>query len=208
MAILAAIVQGLFYAWKALLIFFLVMVGRSIGPIVNFFILIFDGIIFMSKLFAWFAHLVLWFFTDLININMLFTDLIGGIVRLTRIIVIGLTDIFFGMVKYIVNTLFGPMFGSVWGWDQEELNINSDINRKSGKDGNKKCNNKEGNAKCYSTPEVGVPFTVVVATIFMPPLGIFMQFGISYWINIIICIMLTMLYYLPGLIYALLIMFN
>jgi uncharacterized membrane protein YqaE (UPF0057 family) len=205
---LAAAVAAMHYAWKALLIFFLVMIGRSIVPIINFFILIFDAIIFLGKLFAWFAHFILWFFTDLININMLFNDLIGGVVRLTRIIVIGLTDIFFGMVKYLVNTLFGPMFGGVWGWDQEELNGNSDINRKSGKDGNKKCNNKEGGAKCFSTSEDGVPFTVIVATIFMPPLGIFMQFGLSYWINIVICIMLTMLYYLPGLIYALLIIFT
>ena len=204
---LAAAVAAMHYVWKALLIFFLVQIGKSIEPIINFFILIFDGIIFLGKLFAWFSHLVLWFFTDLININMLFNDLLGGIVRLTRIIVIGITDIFFGIVKYLVNTLFGPLFGGVWGWDQEELNSNSDINRKSGK-GTNKCNNKEGDSKCYSTPEGKVPFTVIVATIFMPPLGVFMHFGLSYWINIVICIMLTMLYYLPGLIYALLLIFT
>tara|TARA_B100000902_G_scaffold398353_2_gene464835 strand:- start:1234 stop:1854 length:621 start_codon:yes stop_codon:yes gene_type:complete len=205
---LAAAVAAMHYAWKALLIFFLVMIGKSIQPIINFFSLIFDGIIFLGKLFTWFAHLISWFATDFININMLFNDLIGGIVRITRIVVIGLTDIFFGMLRYIVNTLFTPIFGNIWGWDQSDLNKNSEINRKSGKKGNKKCNNKEGDAKCFSVDDDKVPFTVIIATIFMPPLGVFMRFGLSYWINIIICIGLTMLYYLPGLIYALLLLFN
>ena len=205
---LAAIVQGLFYAWKALLIAFLVIVGKSIVPIINFFILIFDGIIFFSKLFAWFSHFILWFFTDLINVNMLLTDIIGGVVRLTRIIVIGFTDIFFGLLRYIVNTLFGPLLGNVWGWDQDELNGNSETNRKAEENGTKKCDFKEGSAKCFSTSEDGVPFTVLIATIFIPPLGLFMNFGISYWINILICIFLTMFYYLPGLVYALLVIYN
>ena len=203
----AAVVAAMHLAFKALLIFFLVMVAKSIEPIVNFFILLWDGIKFVGKLLAWFAHFMLWFFTDLININMLFTDLIGGIVRLTRIIIIGFTDIFFGIVRYLVNTLFGPLFGNIWGWDQNLLNSNASNNKdKKDKNGNTKCG--EGNAKCFSTDENKIPFTVILATIFMPPLGVFMQFGLSYWINIIICIMLTMLYYLPGLIYALLLIFT
>ena len=112
----AAVVAAMHLAFKALLIFFLVMVAKSIEPIVNFFILLWDGIKFVGKLLAWFAHFMLWFFTDLININMLFTDLIGGVVRITRIIIIGLTDVFFGIIRYLVNTLFGPLFGNIWGW--------------------------------------------------------------------------------------------
>ena len=97
---------------------------------------------------------------------MLFTDLIGGIVRITRIIIIGLTDIFFGIIRYLVNTLFGPLFGNIWGWDQNLLNSNASDNKD--KNGNTKCG--EGNAKCFSTPEDKPPFTVILATIFMPPL--------------------------------------
>lgn len=201
---LVAVVAAMHLAFKALLIFFLVVVARSLAPIVNFFILLWDGIKFMGKFLAWIAHFLLWFFTDLININMLFTDLIGGIVRITRIIIIGLTDVFFGIIRYLVNTLFGPLFGNIWGWDQNLLNSNASDNKD--KNGNNKCG--EGNAKCFSTPEDKIPFTVILATIFMPPLGVFMQFGLSYWINIIICIMLTMFYYLPGLIYALLLIFT
>ena len=96
----------------------------------------------------------------------------------------------------------------IYGLDQSELNKNSEINRKSGKKGNRKCNNKEGDAKCFSVDDDKVPFTVIIATIFMPPLGVFMRFGLSYWINIVISIGLTMIYYLPGLIYALLLIFN
>lgn len=205
MAIGAAIVKGLFLAWKGLVIAFLAILGRSLVPIINFFILVYDCFMFCSKFLAWFFHLMLWIFTDLININMLLTDLIGGIVRLTRIIMIGITDIFFGIIRYIINTLFGPMFDNVWGWDQEELNENSEIIRKHG---NNKCNYKEGDSKCFSTDNDNVPFTVIIATVFMPPLGIFMQYGMSYWVNIVISIILTMFYYVPGLIYTLLILYN
>lgn len=205
MAIGAAIVKGLFLAWKGLVIAFLAILGRSLVPIINFFILVYDCFMFCSKFLAWFFHLMLWVFTDLININMLLTDLIGGIVRLTRIIMIGITDIFFGIIRYIINTLFGPMFDNVWGWDQEELNENSEIIRKHG---NNKCNYKEGDSKCFSTDNDNVPFTVIIATVFMPPLGIFMQYGMSYWVNIVISIILTMFYYVPGLIYTLLILYN
>ena len=108
--------------------------------------------------------------------------------------------------------LFGPLFGGVWGWDQNNFNKEESTNE-DGKEGTNeglvehKCGN-DGNRKCFRTKEGSIPFTVLIATIFMPPLGVFMEFGLSYWLNIVICIILTMFYYLPGLIYALLIIFN
>ena len=45
----------------------------------------------------------------------------------------------------------------------------------------------------------------IIATIICPPLGIFMSYGISGWFKILICCGLTLLYYVPGLIYALLV---
>jgi uncharacterized membrane protein YqaE (UPF0057 family) len=120
--------------------------------------------------------------------------------------------VFFGIIRYIVNTLFGPLFGNIWGWDQDTYNKegnqedNSSIKKTKGGLVENTCGSNE--RKCFRTEEGKIPFTVIIATIFMPPLGVFMEFGLSYWINIIICIMLTMFYYLPGLIYALLLIFN
>ena len=45
----------------------------------------------------------------------------------------------------------------------------------------------------------------MIATIICPPLGVFMSFGLSGWVKIIICSILSLIYYIPGLVYALLI---
>ena len=68
-----------------------------------------------------------------------------------------------------------------------------------------KCHNK--GQKCYRTPDGQVPFSVIVATILLPPMGVFMEFGITGWLNIVICGILTLLFYFPGLIYALILIY-
>ena len=45
----------------------------------------------------------------------------------------------------------------------------------------------------------------MIATIICPPLGVFMAFGLSGWLKIIVCCILSLMYYVPGLVYALLI---
>lgn len=181
---------------------------NGIISIADVFVAITNGLITFIKGAIWFAQLIAWFFVDFLDINLLFNDLIGGVVRLTRILVIGATDIFFGIMRYIVNTLFTPIFGGVWGW---ENNYSNDEETKAdGSNGDlveQQCG-IDGNRKCFRTKEGQVPFTIIIATIFMPPLGLFMEYGLSYWINIIICMLLTVFYYLPGLIYALLMIYT
>ena len=48
-----------------------------------------------------------------------------------------------------------------------------------------------------------IPFNVIIGTIICPPLGVFMEYGLSGWINILTCILLCLFLYFPGLIYAL-----
>lgn len=48
-------------------------------------------------------------------------------------------------------------------------------------------------------------FVNIIAMIICPPLGVFMSFGLAGWFKILICCVLTILYYFPGLLYALLI---
>ena len=48
---------------------------------------------------------------------------------------------------------------------------------------------------------------VLLGTIILPPLGVFMELGIKGWLNILICALLTLLYYVPGLVYALILLY-
>jgi uncharacterized membrane protein YqaE (UPF0057 family) len=55
--------------------------------------------------------------------------------------------------------------------------------------------------------ESGLPLSVILLTVLLPPLGLFMELGLKNWINIALCALLTMFYYFPGLIYALIIIY-
>ena len=58
--------------------------------------------------------------------------------------------------------------------------------------------------RCYKS--VGSEGWVnMIATIICPPLGVFMAFGVKGYLKIIVCSVLSLAYYIPGLVYALLI---
>ena len=106
-----------------------------------------------------------------------------------------------GLLALSINTIGGWMQG-FWGWDQSSLTANDmnsnyfkNINRTSGK-------------KCYLTSSNTVPFSIILGTILCPPIGVFMDLGLTGWMNILICALLTLLFYIPGLIYALLIIYS
>ncbi len=52
-----------------------------------------------------------------------------------------------------------------------------------------------------------IPISVIITTILMPPLGLFLEFGFKGWVNIALCALLTLFFYFPGLIYALIIIY-
>ena len=41
------------------------------------------------------------------------------------------SDIFFGIIRYLVNTLIGPLLGNIWGWDQDTYNKEGNQERKT-----------------------------------------------------------------------------
>ena len=43
-------------------------------------------------------------------------------------------------------------------------------------------------------------------TMLCPPAGVFMSYGLRGWVQILICCVLSLLYYIPGLIYAIIVM--
>ena len=62
--------------------------------------------------------------------------------------------------------------------------------------------------KCFPQTKGKVPLNIVVATIILPPLGLMMEFGLTYWINILLCCCLTLFFYFPGLLYALVLIYS
>jgi uncharacterized membrane protein YqaE (UPF0057 family) len=61
--------------------------------------------------------------------------------------------------------------------------------------------------KCYKNSDGQIPFSVIIATILCPPIGVFMEYGLFGWFNILICSLLTLAFYFPGLIYALILLY-
>lgn len=182
---------------------------KSIGDVV---VILIRGIIVISKMLAWFGQFAIWFFREFLDPFALITDMTGSIIKISRFVIVAMTDIFFAFTRTAFNTIFTPMFPNLWGWDYntDKDNVKYDENNKNNKSnkkpkGYKRCT-KDGKI-CYNTGYETIPFSVILTTILMPPLGLLMEFGLSYWINILICGMLTLLFYIPGLLYALIMMY-
>ena len=173
--------------------------------------------------------------------------MVGGILKVTRLVVVGIFDIIFGLIKYGLNTLLTPILsGNLMGWDENSYSesdrlrkrterlrernktVRDDVNkefdelldkfddvgddRDDGDDddiqnGGSLCGDNSNEPKCYNTKPGEIPMSILIATVLCPPIGVFMQYGLSYWINIIICAILSLAFYFPGLFYALILLY-
>ena len=175
-----------------------------VGPFVdigNFFVMLLDIVIWLVMLTWWLIQFILWVVLDLLNpLNFLgdfFNTLIILVLAFCRIPV----DIFMTLLSFSVN-LMGTWMQGFWGWDQSGLTKNDRESKYF------KNLNKNKGKKCYLTKSNTVPFSVVLGTILCPPIGVFMDMGLTGWLNIIVCIFLTLLFYIPGLVYALLVIYS
>ena len=172
----------------------------SIVKLGEFFVLIAKGIIWFIKFIAWFLQFVFWFFVDFLNPVTFCQDFFNSLM----IIVIGVCKFPFDILRALfataVNTLGGWMQG-FWGWDMSGLTKNDKDSVYF------KSFDRLNGQKSYLTNTNTVPFSIILGTILCPPMGVFMDMGVSGWFNILICALLTLLFYLPGLCYALLIIY-
>ena len=173
----------------------------SIIDIGKFFFKIADVVLWLLKFVLWFVDFISWLLFDLFNPKNLFNDFFKSV----QMIVFALANLVFNLLitcaKISANTIGGWMQG-FWGWDMSNL---------SKKDKNSpyfQCFDKNKKQKVYYTNSNTVPFSIILGTILCPPMGVFMDLGLSGWVNIIICALLTLLFYLPGLCYALLIIYS
>ena len=174
---------------------------EPIASIGEFFVMIFKIFIWLVKFVWWLIQFLFWMFTDLLNpINFMgdfFNTLILIVLAVCRIPV----DIFMALLTFSIN-LMGTWMQGFWGWDQ------SGLTKKDRESDYFKKINKHNNKKCYLTNSNTVPFSVVLGTILCPPIGVFMDMGLTGWLNILVCIFLTLLFYIPGLVYALLVIYS
>jgi uncharacterized membrane protein YqaE (UPF0057 family) len=173
----------------------------SIIYIGKFFILIGDFIIWFGKFLYWFFFFIAWVFTDFLNPIKLATEFYKSLLVILSAICKFPFDLLQSLFALVINNLADWMQG-FWGWDQTNLT-------QSDKDSNyfKSIDRNKGK-KCYVTDGNTVPFSVILGTLLCPPLGVFMDMGATGWLNIVICALLTLLFYLPGLCYALLVIYS
>ena len=171
-----------------------------IAIIAKVFIFLIQLIFWFIQFIFWFVFFIAWIFTDLLNPVKLITDFGNSMILIIVTIVSTIFNVLLGLMAFVINGVGGWMQG-FWGWDQSSLskkdidsNYFKGINRKKGK-------------KCYLTNDNTVPFSILLGTILCPPIGVFMNLGITGWFNILICGILTLLYYIPGLFYALLVIY-
>jgi uncharacterized membrane protein YqaE (UPF0057 family) len=178
--------------------------GPLINPVVgmgNVFVFLIQLIVWFGKFIYWLIMFLIWAFSDLLNPIKLIADFWNSIV----LILVTLMNTFFGVIMglsaFVVNQV-GQWMQGFWGWDQSNLtkrdkqsNYFRSIDTKKGK-------------KCYLTNNNRVPFSVLLGTILCPPLGVFMDMGLTGWMNIFICALLTLVFYVPGLFYALLVIYS
>ena len=173
----------------------------SIIKIGDLFVMLGRGIEWLIKFTVWFLQFIMWLFIDLLNPLTLATEFFKSLMVIVIAILRLPFDLLIAFFAIFINTIGGWMQG-FWGWDQSGLT-------KSDKESNyfKGINRNKG-TKYYLTNSNTVPFSVILGTILCPPMGVFMEMGTSGWINIIICALLTLAFYVPGLFYALLIIYS
>jgi uncharacterized membrane protein YqaE (UPF0057 family) len=183
-------------------------VFRIFGPLIDPIVGIGDSFIFLLQLTVWFGKFIYWFiffiiwvFSDLLNPIKLIADFWNSIILILVTVINVIIGVFMGISAFVVNQV-GQWMQGFWGWDQSSLtksdkksNYFKGIDRSKGK-------------KCYLTNNGRVPFSILLGTILCPPIGVFMDMGLTGWMNILICALLTLVFYLPGLFYALLVIYS
>ncbi len=181
---------------------------KPIRAIINTILLIIKILLYIGAFITWMIRLHIWFF--LVFLPSLPADIMLMVKSLTYLIIDGLIGWVMVMARRVFNkfgdmTLKSVMTGAdnVPDSDADEKNSQFFSKEKASADG-KDCGY---GTKCYKTTEGTIPFSVIIATILCPPVGVFMEYGITGWFNIAICALLTLIFYFPGLIYALILLY-
>jgi uncharacterized membrane protein YqaE (UPF0057 family) len=170
-----------------------------IQAIFRLFELIFWKIpMYLIKLLIWSFRFMAWFILEVCSPQQLIDDFGNVISTLVLSIVFAIFDIIKYLVRKLVNTVGPTIFNGFWGWDQVQ---DSEFDRTQAAyfDPNK----NRFTEKNYVNSDNKIPMSIIIGTVIFPPLGVFMEYGLSGWIQILISGFLTLCFYFPGLVYAL-----
>jgi uncharacterized membrane protein YqaE (UPF0057 family) len=174
--------------------------GKFFKNFLQFFINLGKLISGIPALFKWiFVDLLKWIIVDFLNPYLVLHDLVRGILAVIRIIALAVLDVLSGIARSLVNLVFEPIISGFWGYTPSEKEMNP-------KDASEAAKCAKGK-RCFEQPQSKVAFPVIISTIILPPLGLFMELGLKGWMNLLLCAILTLFYYFPGLIYALIILY-
>ena len=160
---------------------------KTFDPIIQPIVGIGKVFLLLLKIITWLIQFVIWIvrFSIWIIITVvpaIFTDF-GGLIKMILISIIN-----------AVGTLITKGLKMIFGSGIEEEKEDED---------------KENKKRCFKPKDDGtLPTTVLLSTLLCPPLGVFMVFGLSGWSYIIISAVLSLFYYFPGLIYALVLFYT
>jgi uncharacterized membrane protein YqaE (UPF0057 family) len=159
-------------------------------------------LLFIIKFTVWLFQFIAWLMFDLLNPANFSADFISGFITIVYAICSAAINLVVTLIS-LSTTAIGNLFSSTfWGWDQS--NLTTEDKQSAYFKNAKNCRDK----KCYLSQQNTIPFSMLFGTILCPPLGVFMEYGMTGWLNILLCSVLTLLFYFPGLIYALLIIYN
>ena len=151
------------------------------------------GIGTLFKMLYWFFKIFVFFLKEVVNPANIFKDLYKGSTSIPIMIINAFIRIFVSLSRWLIDKVFYPIISKIFGWDMSNK-----------KDESVHSNDK----KCFKAEEGKVPLSILISTIILPPMGIFMRFGLNRWLDILITGGLSIIYYFPGLIYGLILIYT
>ena len=207
-----------------------VSILQKIGKaFVDFSLNLIDILLVIADVFSWIAllpfiimDLIMIAFTWLWPITMI-KGVVTSIFLITKILLLAVIDLVAHILRMFFQYIFSFLKGGLWGLPHGPEQHHKHIDISSGyadsfgdhhhgphgwpdHTGGGRNTDKDmyRPLRCYKS--VGSEgFINMAATIICPPLGVFMAFGLKGWIKIALCCILSLAYYVPGLVYALLI---
>jgi len=197
--------------------------------LVDFFINFIDILLVIADVFSWIAmipfiimDILMLLVTWLWPITMI-KGVVQSIFTIVKILLLAVIDFAIHIVRMISAKIFGYIKGGLWGIPHTPEQHRSHAEMASGvtdqfgdhhHDGQNGHNfsgmridandHKYRPLRCYKGMGSN-GYINIMSTIICPPLGVFMAFGLKGYMKIIACCVLSLMYYIPGLMYALLV---
>lgn len=161
-------------------------IAGTLTKIAEFHILAKKGLFWFVKFIIWMLRFLL-YLLEIFNPFNLIKDMVENSFNIPKQLIYAFENLVHNLSKSVTNTLLEPLFNNIFGWDSKEEDDTKD---------------------CNKTEKGEISVTLILSTILLPPLGVFMKFGLRSWEDILISGMLTMIFYFPGLVYALIKIFS